>query len=151
MELGKVGPLPFESDGDDHLINEDLLKYDDDRIARQESYSIFKEYHAYKIKVHFRLKYHDANIDFCEEISGLSSILSLVRQALNRALLWDIPCLSKYFPVMQEVFIEDQLCGGDSIATVFSKSRGRIVEIEDVQYVQERDKDKFNLDLYVEG
>ncbi|MGK7885627.1 MAG: hypothetical protein AB4057_13510 [Crocosphaera sp.] len=151
LELEKVGPLPFESDEDDNLINEDLSEFDPDKIATKETYSIFKKYHAYKVKVYFRLQYNNGNIDFCEEISGVSSILSLVRKALNRALLWDIPCLGKYFPVMQEVSIEDQLFGRDSLATVLSKSRGRLVEIEDLQYLLKRDKDKFNLDFYVKG
>lgn len=151
LELKKVGPLPFESEEDNELINDDLLKHDPDKRVTSEAFSIFRKNHAYQIRVYFRLRVNDEKIDFFEEVSGISSILSLIRKALNRALLWDIPCLSQYFPVMQEVFIEDKLFGGDSLATVLSKSRGRLVEIEDVKKLLENDEKKFNLDSYLKG
>ncbi|MFM7790063.1 MAG: hypothetical protein ACKO90_18675, partial [Microcystis panniformis] len=107
----------------------------------------------------FRLKIKkenkEENIDFVEEVSGISSILSLVRKALNRGLLWDISCLNIYFPVMQDVYTEDKytedkLFSGDGLASVWSKSRGRLIKSEDLKYLLENEE-KNDFDSYVDG
>ncbi len=173
LEIQKIGPLPFESEGDDTLINQDLLQHDPDKIATGEAFKIFRKNNAYKVRIHFRLtleekeldskdkkiKTKKKKIDFFEEVSGISSILSLIRKALNRGLLWDIPCLKDYFPVMQEVYIEDKLFGGDSSATVWSKSRGRLIELDDLKKLLKKTEDNngnacplpFDIDSYIEG
>lgn len=153
LEVKKVGPLPFES-VDDHLINEQLLKKDPDSTATKAAFEIFKKNNAYQVTIHFRLKIKkenkEENIDFVEEVSGISSILSLVRKALNRGLLWDISCLNIYFPVMQDVYTEDKLFSGDGLASVWSKSRGRLIKSEDLKYLLENEE-KNDFDSYVEG
>ena len=148
LEIKKVGPLPFEND--DTLINEHLLKKDPDSIATKAAFDIFKKNNAYQVTIHFRLKIEGENIDFFEQVSGISSILSLVRKALNRGLLWDIPCLNSYFPVIQEVYTQDKLFGGDSLASVWSKSRGRLIKIDDLKDLLEN-KENNDFDCYVEG
>lgn len=172
IEIKKIGPLPFEfKNPKNDLINEQLLEEDPDEIATREAFNIFKRNNAYQVRIHYRLKFLNEdnkeenqkdNIDFVEEISGMSSILSLVHKALNRGLLWDIPCLKEYFPVVQEVYIEDKLFGGVGLATVWSKLRGRLIRLDDLKELLEGNRKKeghnkdscdfdFDFDCYVEG
>jgi hypothetical protein len=109
--------------------------------------------YAYRVRVHFCLKFDsrheqilekykdslnknfERELHFFEEVSGASSIICLIRKALNRALLWDVPTLRQYFPVAQEVYVapEGKLYGNDTLATVWAASRVRLVELDDVK------------------
>lgn len=167
LEIQKIGPLPFEDENS--LINDKLLSLDPDKIATEEAFEIFQKNNGYRVIIHFRLTLEEKEenskqnkkIDFFEEVSGISSILSLVRKALNRALLWDIDCLKEYFPVMQEVYVEDKFFGGDSLATVLSKSRGRLINIDDLKGLLKEEKTEdnnqnntfvpLNFNSYIEG
>ena len=176
IEVNNIEYLPLENSDDNDLINENLLEHDDNPKDIRAVISSFKSRKTYSVKIRFRLRVkedpEDKNIDFFEEVIGTSSILSLVRKALNRALLWDIPCLREYFPVAQEVNLEDNVFSGDTLAIVWSKSRLRLVKLQDLKELinedelrqildsqENSDKTKscplededFDFDSYVEG
>lgn len=142
IEVRKKEFLPVESKDDNDIINHSLLKYDDNPTDVERVVSVFKNKHTYVVKVKFCLnivndKYNPQKIYFMEEVKGTSSIISLIRKALNRAIFWDIDCLRDFFPVAQEVFLEDQLLFGSPLAAVLSKSRLRLVKLQDLQELLE--------------
>lgn len=142
IEVHKKEFLPVETKDDNQIINHSLLKYDNNSTDIERVVSVFKNKHTYVVKVKFCLnivndKSQPEKIYFTEEVRGTSSIISLIRKALNRAIFWDIDCLRDFFPVAQEIFLEDQLFFGHSLAAVLSKSRVRLVKLDDLQELLE--------------
>lgn len=188
IEVEKVRTLPlyvkteYNSVG---LLNKELWKLDErnSKVVGEginEFINALGGRHACRVRVHFCLKFDEhkhkdllnkykhkldknfvKELHFFEEVSGASSIISLVRKALNRAVLWDLPSLKQYFPVAQEVYIapEGKLYGNDTLATVWSASRVRLVELEDVKSLLNLEKSNDNkngsslidFDSYING
>jgi hypothetical protein len=170
IETEKVRTLPLHVKSEHNnvgLLNKEVWKEDRKSQEVNEGISEFINAlggrYAYRVRVHFYLKFdarHEALLEkyqdfldknfvnelhFFEEVSGASSIISLIRKALNRAILWDVPSLKQYFPVAQEVYIapEGKLYGNDTLATIWSASRVRLVELEDVEkLLNPEDSDK---------
>lgn len=133
IEVNQVGPLPLEKDSG--LLNEKLTELFEEKDEISGLISALGQRYTYRVKVHFSVKTDEGKeISFCGDISGTSSILSLIRRALNRVLLWDLPVLKEYFPIAQDVNPEDRLCGGgDTTSTVWSTSKVRIVKLDDLE------------------
>lgn len=188
IEVEKVRTLPlyvkteYNSVG---LLNKELWKLEERKSkvvgeGINEFIDALGGRHACRVRVHFYLKFDEdkhkdllnkykddldknfvKELHFFEEVSGASSIISLVRKALNRAVLWDLPSLKQYFPVAQEVYIapEGKLYGNDTLATVWSASRVRLVELEDVKSLlnleksndNEIDSNLIDFDSYMNG
>jgi hypothetical protein len=151
IEIEKVRTLPLN----DGLLNRDIWQYSEQKNNEEisEFISTLEERYAYRARVHFCLnldngypylierckEFLDKNnrneLHFFEEVSGASSIISLVRKALNRTLLWNLPSLKEYFPVAQEVYVvpEVNLYGNDTLATISSTSKVRLVELKDIK------------------
>lgn len=148
IEIDKAGSFPLDNRD---LINENLVEFDENPESIKRVISIFRKKHTYRVKINFclNLKLENKKVDFTEEIRGTSSILSLTRKALNRAIFWDIPSLKDYFPIAQEVYIEDKLFGGDSLATVCSKSRIRLVKLADLKILLQENELKKIVDLKI--
>lgn len=128
IEVEKVRTLPLHVKTDYNnvgLLNKELWKLDERKSKGvgegiNEFIDALGGRHACRVRVHFCLKFDEEKhkellnkykdkldknfvkeLHFFEEVSGASSIISLVRKALNRAVLWDLPSLKKYFPVAQ--------------------------------------------------
>lgn len=171
IEVDRVSTSPLfvrSTDRPTGLLNPDI--WDDKDVISEEANEFidaFDERFVYRVRVHFCIKLNPSKVThkrlievygsdldtnqknelhFFEEVSGASSIISLVRKALNRALLWDLPVLKEYFPIAQEVYVdpEGKLYGNDTLSTVWSTSRVRIVQLKDVEYLLSIGEDRSN-------
>jgi hypothetical protein len=119
FEVKKMEPLPLyiydDINNKEGMINSKLIEgnLEIDGLERQ---------YAYKVILHFSLygKSPDKRIDFSEEIIGVGSPISHAMIAMDRVLMWDIPCLQKYFPVARTQFSNNTVTGGNQNSTVWS-------------------------------
>ena len=94
---------------------------------------------------------------FYEEVSGSTSIITLIRKAINRILLWDIPSLEDYFPIAQEIFGKNEQFGnGETVSTVNTVNAVRLINKkslkESVEEFKSKRKNRLeNFKSYVEG
>ncbi|NER28782.1 MAG: HypX (modular protein) [Symploca sp. SIO1C4] len=150
FEIRKVRPLPlYVNTGDQKigLLNPMLLREDEN----QEDIEGLERQFAYKVKVHFYvmlpnnyqtrfaekswdissfMKNH--RLEFFEESMGIGSPISHIIAVINRVLLWDIPGLSEYFPVAQEILTDDQVLSEISHDSIWSRSMVRLCKKSEI-------------------
>jgi hypothetical protein len=122
FEIEKVRPLPLsiydKARNKIGLINPNLLNSSGNEIA-----GLQRQY-TYKIALHFCIRDKDnpaeRKIDFFEEITGIGSPISHAMIAMDRVLMWDIPCIQEYFPVTRQQFSNDTIIGGNKNSAVWS-------------------------------
>jgi hypothetical protein len=119
FEIEKVRPLPLlEYHGENNvkgLINPNLVK--------NLSIGGLERQYTYKLKIHFLVRYGNEpkeKIEFFEEVTGIGSPISHVSIAIDRVLMWDIPCLKEYFPIAKQHFSSDEVMGESQNSSIWS-------------------------------
>ncbi len=138
LENIKVEKQPFQSAENtnrNEIVNQYLLEYDPQLGDVEKITSILQRKQSYKVTIEFCLNNKNENIYFTEEVKGSSSIVSLIRKALNRAMFWDVNCWKSFYPVVQEVMLEEKIYGMDTLATCQVKSRIRALDINDIKHL----------------
>ncbi|MBW4474914.1 MAG: hypothetical protein KME45_31725 [Stenomitos rutilans HA7619-LM2] len=147
VEVEKIQPLPLyvKREGQEFgLLNPFLL----DKEGDEESINGLEEQYVYKVKVHFYIKLPGGyktkfldNLDkrvnrkqlhFFEEIVGIGSPLSHITAAINRVLLWDIPCLNEYLPIVKQILLKDEVIGRSHSSPVWTHSLVKLCKKTDV-------------------
>ncbi len=159
LEVKKVSPLPlyiYREDQPDGLLNQEFDLSDMDAgIERQFSYSV---------KIHFyaripREKDLESNseedsdrIEFYEEITGIGSPLSHVTAAVNRTLLWDIPCLDErnIFPIVKQLFLSDEIIGDSHNSPVWSHCVVQLCTKDNIRAAIQTNTSYDRIDIYAE-
>jgi hypothetical protein len=122
IDVERVRPLPlriYREEVPDGLLSEALIDPTDGvGITGLENQM------AYKVTVYFRIREIDALdsdhkpqdfnsrfLEFSEEITGVGSPISLATVAINRVLLWDVPCLREknIFPVAKQILLHNKV------------------------------------------
>jgi hypothetical protein len=134
IEIEKVRPLPLsiykKGVKDFGVLNSDFIEEGDLSISGLE------QQYTYRVRVYFyirlpediraqrreenRTSENEERLEFFEEIIGVGSPMALVTAAINRVLLWDIPCLRDYFPIARQLYIADEIVGGSYNSPVWS-------------------------------
>jgi hypothetical protein len=112
IDMKRVRPLPLRI-YDQELDREGLLNKRLIDDAENRGILGLDQQIAYCVTVHFQISNEGRKTDFCEKATGIGSPLSLATSAINRFLLWDIPCLKDedIFPVAKEIFINSEILG----------------------------------------
>ncbi|MEM8502379.1 MAG: hypothetical protein AAF716_04425 [Cyanobacteria bacterium P01_D01_bin.1] len=142
--IERAKPLPLQikqGEGSDGLLNPFFL---DDG----------KKYHsglegqvAYRVRVDFCIKrlddfepifkdittFKSGQLDFFEEVVGVSSPISHINAVINRVLFWDIPLLSDYVSIADGTQCNDVVMNGAPNSPVWSHSVARLHKREDVK------------------
>ncbi|RAM53356.1 MAG: HypX (modular protein) [Hapalosiphonaceae cyanobacterium JJU2] len=134
IEIEKTKPLPLylkEEDYQNGLLNPQFIDEKEDI----EDINGLKKQFAYKLKVHFYVRYPDnyapifgeedaqtsyfsfreRKLEFFEEITGIGSPIYHIIAAINRVILWDIPELIDYFPVARSIVSHHDFFGSPSL------------------------------------
>lgn len=149
FEIEKIQPLPLyiKEDREIGLLNPLILNGDED----VEDIKGLEMQFVYKVKVHFYVKlpdnyqarfgkdespkissFSENKLEFFEEITGIGSPISHIIAAINRVLLWDIPALSEYLPLVREVLNDDRVMGKSSHSPVWSYTVVSLCKKQDV-------------------
>lgn len=118
FEIEKVRPLPLLkyklAENEKGLINPYLVENDVDIISGLE-----RQY-SYRLTLHFFIQGEGSKIEFFEEITGIGSLISHAIVAIDRTLMWDIPCLKEYFPIARQQLSNDEVIGGNQNSAIWS-------------------------------
>jgi hypothetical protein len=148
FEIQKMKPLPLfvKREGREiGLLNSHLL---DGNEEDTENRNGLENQSAYQVQVSFYIKIPkdyspqlpDVKIEkidngrlyFFEEIIGVGTPLAHITAAINRSLLWDIPCLAEYLPTAKHLFIHNELMGRSSNSPIFTHTLLKLCKREDV-------------------
>ncbi len=135
FEIEKMRPLPLsvydENKNKIGLINPALLSNNKNEVT-----GLQRQY-TYKVSLHFRIRDKknpgERKIDFFEEITGIGSPISHAMIAMDRILMWDIPCLQEYFPVTRQQFSNDTITGGNQNSAVSSHCIVQLYKKDDIK------------------
>jgi hypothetical protein len=118
IDVKRVRPMPlriYRKEVPDGLLSSSLVNPSDGvGISGLESQT------AYKVTVYFKMADKNSEnqensenkvLEFSEEITGIGSPVSLATVAINRILLWDIPCLREkdIFPTAKQVLVHEKV------------------------------------------
>ena len=150
FEIKRIKPLPlfvrrtYQPKG---LLNPFLLG------DEQEGKSVegLERQVAYRVRVHFyinlpedyEIRFKDLmaqsrvtdhrRLEFSEEVVGIGCPTSHITTAINRVLLWDVPLLSEYAPIVDGVYCNDEVMGGTPNSPVWSHAVARLYKIQDIE------------------
>ncbi|RCJ14937.1 hypothetical protein A6S26_09790 [Nostoc sp. ATCC 43529] len=139
IEIEKTEPLPIYLKDTNHkngLLNPEFIYEKEDT----EDINGLQKQFAYKIKVHFYLRFpdnyrqifvgeHDQSsyfnkrenkLEFFEEVTGIGSPIYHIIAAINKVLLWDIPELIDYFPVARSILSNNDFFGSPSLVRSYT-------------------------------
>ena len=77
--------------------------------------------------------FKSGQLDFFEEVVGVSSPISHINAVINRVLFWDIPVLEEYVSIADGVQCNDFVMNGAPNSPVWSHSVARLHKREDVK------------------
>jgi hypothetical protein len=132
FEIEKMRPLPlFEYDNTNNrkgLINRDLL-------GKKMEISGLERQYSYKLGLHFSIRYDNeySKLDFFEEIVGIGSPISHAMIAIDRVLMWDIPCLREYFPIARQLFSNYEIINTNYNSPVLSHCVVQLYRKDDIK------------------
>jgi hypothetical protein len=131
FEIEKVRPLPLflhKKPEDNGLINPNLIDESWDISGLERQYS-------YKLKIHFfvRTDQEEGKIEFFEEVTGVGSPISHATIAIDRVLMWDIPCLKEYFPVARQYFSNNEVMGESQNSPIWSHCVVQLYKKSDIE------------------
>lgn len=159
LEVKKVSPLPlyiYAENEPEGLLNKDFdLNEMDAGIERQFSHSVRIYFYARVPKKLDRISGDSSEyerIEFYEEITGIGSPLSHVTAAMNRTLLWDLPCLDekKIFPIAKQLFLSDEIIGDSHNSPVWSHCVIQLCQTDYIQGAIDEGKSYDQVDIYAE-
>jgi hypothetical protein len=132
--LEKVRPLPLfiyhKQNNPKGLINAALLSNKEIEITGLE-----RQY-TYKLGIHLSVRdvrSKEVLVEFNEHVIGIGSPMSHAVAAIDRVLMWDIPCLKDYFPVSGQQFSNDELIGGNQNSSIWSHCVVQLYKKKDVE------------------
>ncbi|NEO33599.1 MAG: HypX (modular protein) [Symploca sp. SIO3C6] len=151
FEIKKVRPLPLYVKTETQqigLLNPLVLREDED----EEDIKGLEMQFAYKVTVHFYVMLpqnyqkrfgegssnissfqNDNKLEFFEESMGIGSPISHIIAVINRVLFWNIPGLSEYLPVAQEILTDDQVLGEITHDSIWSRSVVRLCRKSEIK------------------
>jgi len=155
IEIEKKQPLPLyiKQDGKETgLLNPKLLQNDKSTYSEvTDSIDGLERQFVYTAKVHFYVSppedyqprfprefakqtdnSYSGTLNFYEEVTGIGSPVLNISGAINRVLFWDIPLLSEYMPISNEVLCYEEVIGQSSHSPVWCKTVVRLCKVEDV-------------------
>jgi hypothetical protein len=141
ISIEKVRPLPliiYSESNTRGLINSTLL----DEITNIKG---LERQYSYRVAVHLLVRNCDEKekiIEFSEEVTGIGSPMSHIRIAIDRMLMWDIPCLKEYFPVARQHFSNDEVMGDSQNSPIWSHCAVQLYKRNDVKEATNGNKKK---------
>jgi hypothetical protein len=152
IEIKKLRPLPLRIHSEaepDGLISRELGEINDG-IERQYSYCVrvFFDIDYSKLSKNKQLPF----VRCYEEITGIGSPISHITAAINRTLLWDIPCLQvkNIFPIPKQLFINDEILGDSHNSPVWSHCVVQLCKEDLVHRAMEKNELYEKIDIYSE-
>jgi hypothetical protein len=151
IEIKRVRPLPLylrRTDEETFALNSSLLIAENN--AEAENVEGLERQVAYRIQVHFYIKlpleyepkFKDLTItnkfadhkrlEFSEEVVGIGCPATHITTVINRVILWDIPALKEFMPIVDEIQCNNEFMGESPNSPVRSSCTARIYERNDV-------------------
>jgi hypothetical protein len=141
IDVVRVRPLPLwihDEKNSDGLLDSNLV-YDEDKNSNNKiDIAALEQQFAYRVRVSFQIpsrKKSESNksdetinsepeINFYQDSTGVGSPISLIMSAINRVLLWDLPCLKKrdIYPVAKQLFLNQDITDNGVNTPVWSHS-----------------------------
>jgi CRISPR/Cas system CSM-associated protein Csm2 small subunit len=133
VTVERIRPLPLRVHSDK---NPDGLL--DVNLSADEEIRGFSRQVALRVRVHFYIRSTDDNdeeIEFYQDIMGIGSPISLSIAAIDRVLLWDIPCLreKKIFPIAKQIFIKEEILENSNNSCIWSHSIVQLCNAENIE------------------
>ncbi|MGB3786997.1 MAG: hypothetical protein WA949_03235 [Phormidesmis sp.] len=142
--IERAKPLPLhvkQGMGSDGLLNPSFLD------GEKKWHSGLEMQVAYRVRIDFCIKrldkfkprfeeitiFKSGQLDFFEEVVGVSSPISHLNAVINRVLFWDIPLLEKYVSIADGIQCNDFVMNGAPNSPVWSHSVARLHKREDVK------------------
>jgi hypothetical protein len=139
ITVERIRPLPLRvhkyeesSKPSDTYLNQDFDGLLDDNLVSDENkieIEGFARQIAFRVRVHFYIRSMNASeseLEFYQDIMGIGSPISLSIAAIDRVLLWDIPCLraknKNIFPVAKQIFHKEEILDHDNNSCIWSHS-----------------------------
>ena len=150
FEIKRIKPLPLfiqrahQSKG---LLNPFLLG-DEQEVKSVEG---LERQVAYRVRVHFYINLPEdyeiqfkqlmvqtqvtdhRRLEFSEDVVGIGSPSSHILTAINRVLIWDIPLLNEYAPIVDGVYCNDDVMGGTPNSPVWSHATARLYKLQEIE------------------
>jgi hypothetical protein len=154
INVTRFRPLPLwiQRDTDnDGLLDKNLIENKDENKHQTIEIAALERQYAYRVRVYFQVSTTDdgkkIEIDSYQDATGIGSPISLVMAAINRILLWDIPCLKDrdIYPIAKQLFLHDDITDNGVNSPVWSHSVVQLCTKKTIDKALEEESSNYNL------